>query len=152
MFGLTYLSNRDQIFLQQLEESLTKARTPKDRDTLLFEIEKVRSKAKNYKDCDLPEAEELKSQLLNKMNLLSNIGKSVEPFKIYLRDLDFHIQTLQLKNRIEEENKMPRPSEAPNLKDKSPTVTSVRKERKRKEIFGNSRWVINFEDEPDATN
>lgn len=154
MFGLTYLSNDKQRLLRQYEERLTTVQDRQLRNETQLAIQELRSQAKPLKDCDLIEAEELKSQLLQKINTLSGLGKagSVEAFKIHLKDVDFHIQTLQMKDTLSEQEKMKQPAEAPNLADRGPTITSQRKEKKRQEAFNQHRWLIGMEDEPETDN
>ena len=155
MFGLTYLSNEKQRLLRQYEERLTTVQDRQLRNETQLAIQELRSQAKLLKDCDLIEADELKSQLLQKINTLSGLGKagSVEAFRLHLKDVDFHIQTLQMKETMKEKEKDKLdPGEAPNLADRGPTITSQRKEKKRKEAFNQHRWLIGMEDEPDSDN
>jgi hypothetical protein len=96
----------------------------------------------------------LKTQLLQKITTLSGLGKagSVESLRLYLKEVDFHIQTLNMRQVIQEKEKMAQPDEPPNMKDRSETITSMRREKRKKEAFSQHRWVIGFEDEPDDEN
>lgn len=154
MFGLTFLSNDKQKLLLKLEERLASASTPQMRNETRLAIEEIRAQSKPYLQCDLLEAEELKTQLLQKITTLSGLGKagSVESLRLYLKEVDFHIQTLNMRQVIQEKEKMAQPDEPPNMKDRSETITSMRREKRKKEAFSQHRWVIGFEDEPDDEN
>ena len=154
MFGLTFLSNDKQKLLQKLEDRLTTASTSQQRNETLLAIQEIRVQAKPYLQCDLLEADDLKTQLLQKISILSGLGKAgaVDSLRFYLREIEFHIQTLQMKEALQEKDKM-QPDEGPNLRDKSVSLTSMKKEKRRKEAFSvQNRWKIGFEDEPDLEN
>lgn len=154
MFGLSFLSTENRKLLEKLESRLATAKTPLIRNETQLAIQDVRNKERLLKECDLAEAEDLKTQLLSKINILTGLGKvgSVEVFQMHLKDVEFHIQTLQMKTVLEEKNKMSQPDEAPNLKEKSATISSIRREKKKQQTFGDTRWTINFDDEPDLEN
>jgi hypothetical protein len=154
MFGLTFLSDENRKLLAKLESRLATATTPQLRNETQLAIQDLRNREVLLKECDLENAEALKSQLLNKINTLSGLGKagSVEVFLMHLKDVEFHIQTLQMKIALDEKNKMAQPDQAPNLADKAPTVTSIEKEKKKQQTFGDHRWTIGFEDEPSGEN
>lgn len=152
MFGLTFLSNDKQKLLQKLEERLAGAKDRQTRNEAQLAIQELRVQAKPYTECDLLEAEELKSQLLQKLNILIGLGKqgSAEAFRLPLKDVDFHIQTLQMKETMQQKDKLSG-DEPPNLVDRSATLNSTEKEKKKKKAFQH-RWVVGMDDEPDLTN
>lgn len=149
MFNLSYLSSDKKRLLERLHERLSKAQTAQTRREIALEIQELESQAKPYIECDLVEADELRSQLLNKINILSGLGKagSVEAFRTHLRDVEFHIQTLQMAEALKEKDKL-KPEEAPNLREKSETTSGMVRARKKKQAFGKERWLIGFDDEP----
>jgi hypothetical protein len=153
VFGLTYLSNDKQKLLQKLEDRLTTASTPQLRNETLLAIQEIRVQAKPYLMCDLLEADDLRTQLLQKVSILSGLGKvgAVDSLRMYVKEVEFHIQTLQMKEALQEKEKL-QTGEGPNLRDKSPSLNSVKKEKRRKEAFAQHRWMIGFEDEPDEEN
>jgi hypothetical protein len=154
VFGLVYLANNKQRLLQKLEDDLTKAKDRQSRNEIQLAILELRNQAKLYQQCDLLEAEELKNQLLQKINVLSGLGKlgSVEAFRVHLRDVEFHIQTLQIKeSMLEKEKDKLDPGEPPNLADRGPSKSSIKKEKKREEAFQH-RWMLGMEDEPNLDN
>lgn len=153
MFGLTFLSNEKQKLLQKLEDRLSHAGTPQLRNETQLAIQEIKAQAKPYMECDLLEADELKSQLLQKINTLNGLGKlgSTEVFRMYLKEVDFHIQTMQMADALKEKDKIS-PDESPNLVDRQQTLNSVAKAKKKKEAFAQHRWLVGFEDEPDIEN
>lgn len=154
MFGLTFLSNEKQKILQKLEDRLSKATTPQARNETLLAIQEIRAQAKPYMQCDLLEADELKSQLLQKINTLVGLGKSAsaEVFQLHLKDVDFHMQTMQMSEIMREKDKtLDAAGEGPNLADRAASLSSIERDKKRKEAFSH-RWVVGFEDEPDIEN
>ncbi len=154
MFGLTFLSSEKKKTLEKLQNRLSHALTPIDRSETQLMIQEIMNHAKLLKNCDIAEADELRIQLLSKINILAGLGKldSIEVFRMHLTDVEFHIATKQMEEKLLEERKMKQPDEAPNQKDKSPTVNSLKRDKKKKQAFGHPRWVIGFEDEPDGTN
>lgn len=153
MFGLKFLSNEKKRLLQKLEDRLAKASTPQLRNETQLAIQEIMAQAKPYTECDLFEAEELKSQLLQRINTLSGLGKiaSVQVFQMHLKDVDFHLQSLLMAESLKEQEKY-KNEEPANLADKAPTLNAVKKQKQRKEAFAQHRWVIGFEDEPDDEN
>lgn len=154
MFGLVYLSNENQKLLQKLEERLAKTQNRQLRNETQLAIQEIRNKAIPYTECDLIQAEELKSQLLQKLNTVIGLGKraSAEAFRIPLKDVEFHIQTLQMKEIMLEKEKMGQPDEPPTLEDKLITISEQKREQKRKKTFQGQRWLVGMEDEPDSDN
>lgn len=146
MFNLSYLSNENKRALERLQEKLTKLTHPQQRNEVELTIQEIMAKAKPYLDCDLAEADELRNQLLSKINVLAGLGKSTESFRMHLRDVEFHIQTLQMKEVAKEETKLHH-DEPPNQRDKM----SQKKQKTKDEAFGSHRWQIGFDDEPDTT-
>jgi hypothetical protein len=150
MFNLSYLSSDKKRLLERLHDRLSKATTLRTRQEIALEIQELEAQAKPYIQCDLVEADELRSQLLNKINILAGLGKagSVEAFRTHLRDVEFHIQTLQMAEALKEQDKL-KPEEGPNLRERSESRATLEKARKKKQAFGKERWLIGFEDEPD---
>jgi hypothetical protein len=148
MFGLAFLSNEKKKILEKLQSRLSLASSPLLRNETQLAIQEIEAQAKPYQQCDLAEADELRTQLLTKMNILANIGKinSIEVFRMHLKDVEFHIATLQMAEKLQEEKRTLQPEEGPNAKDKAPTLNSMKKEKKKKEAFGHQRWTIDFED------
>lgn len=152
MFELSYLSNENKRALEKLQDRLTKATTPQIRNETELAIQEILARAKPYTRCDLIEADELRSQLLNKINVLAGLGKSAESFRMHLREVEFHMQTVQMQEVLKEKQKHEmRPEEPPNLRDRIPTLGSMKRDKKKKEAFGSHRWQIGFDDEPDDT-
>lgn len=147
MFDLSFLSSENKRILEKLQERLTKTTTPQLRNETELLIQETLAKAKSYKECDLFESDELRSQLLNKINILARLGKSTEAFQVHLRDVEFHIQRLQMQETVREQQKLKPPEEPPNLRDKSTTLNKLERDRKRKQAFGRQRWQIGFDDE-----
>ena len=110
------------------------------------------SEAKPYLSCDKFELQELKNQLLENITALSTIGKaqSVESFQMYLKEVDFRLQTLLMEETLKEKDRL-RPDEAPNLKERSISQNQLEKQRikKKQEARGHTRWVIGMDDEDD---
>jgi hypothetical protein len=147
MFNLVYLPADKKRAIEKLQDRLSKTTSAQVRNETLLLIQELEAEAKPYQQCDLYEADELRSQLLNKINTLARLGKSVEPFLLHLRDVDFHIQTLQMRESLREQEKFKAPEEPPNLRDKSVSLAKIARDKKRKEAFGRHRWQIGFEDE-----
>lgn len=154
MFGLKYLNNDKKKLLRRLEERLAKATSPQVRNESQLAIQEIMAQAKPYTECDLLEADELRSQIFNNINILAGLGKvgSAEVFRVHLKDVEFHMQTIQMAEMLKEQQDKFSPDEGPNLIERSSTPASVLKDRKRKEAFAQHRWVIGFEDEPDDEN
>lgn len=148
MFNLSYMSNENKRALERLQDRLSKAETAPTRNEIELTIQEIMAKAKPYTQCDLVEADELRSQLLNKISILSNLGKSTESFRMHLREVEFHMQTVQMEEIIKEKQREFKPHEPPNQRGK----LGREKAKKHKEAFGSHRWQIGFEDEPDDTN
>lgn len=149
MFNLTYLSNDNKHALEKLNERLSKATIRHVRNETELTIQEIMAKAKPYQQCDLIEADELRSQILNKITILAKLGKSSEAFQGHLRDVEYHIQTLQMAEVVKEQSRPVKPDQAPNLEeDRLPSLNQIAKERRRKEAFGQHRWQIGFDDEP----
>ena len=154
MFGLTFLSTEKKKRLEKYQDRLSRALSPRERNETLLAIQEIEASAKPYQKCNIEEADELRRQLLDKIYMSQGVGKLqyVEVFRSHLREVEFHIATQQMAEKLQEEAKMKQPEEAGTLKDKLQTVTAVKREKKKKEAFGQPRWVIGFEDEPDGTN
>ncbi len=148
MFNLVYLSTENRRALEILQERLTRSTDRRRRQDMELAIQDLLAREKPYTECDLFEADELRSQLLSKASILSRLGKSAEPFLIHVKNLDLHIQTLQMKEALQEAERL-KTEEPANLTEKAPTVNNLKKERERKTAFGGTRWKIGFDDEPD---
>ena|ERR1051326_6866371 len=149
MFGLSYLSSEYRRALEILQEKLARAPDHRRRREAELAIQDVLAREKPYTECDLVEADDLRGQLLNKINILSRIGKPSEPFRMHLKDVDFHMQTLQMKESLKEEQRIRLDEPGVATSEKSiPSIQKLAEDRKRKEAFGQRRWQIGFEDEP----
>lgn len=152
MFGLKYLSNEKKALLAKAQESLTRTKVYQERNNAELIIEEILSGAKPYSECDLIQADELRSQLYQQINILQGLGKqqATESFRMHLRDVEFHIQTLQMKERMQEEGRL-RTDQPPCLEeDRMPSLSSKKRERsaeKRKQkAVGRTRWTIDMDE------
>ncbi len=150
MFGLIFLAVEKKKALEKLQSHLTYCTTPLERNETQLMIQEILNQAKPYQQCDLAEAEELKLQLLSKINILTGLGKlgSVEPFRMHLADVEYHIATKQMEEKLTGQRKL-KPDEPPRLRDedKTPTINSMKREKKKKQAFGHQRFMIGFEDD-----
>jgi len=147
MFDLVFLSTENRRALEVMQERLKRTKE-RDRLDLELAIQDLLAKQKPFTECDLFEADELRGQLSIKASMLSRLGKSAEPFLIHIKNLDLHIQTLQMKEALAEAAKF-KNDEGTNIIERTPTVNSLKKERQKKTAFGGNRWKIGFDDEPD---
>jgi len=152
LFGLSYIPTDRKRQLRKLQDRLANAGNPKTRNETNLLIQEIMSEAKPYLSCDKFELQELKNQLLENITALSTIGKaqSVESFQMYLKEVDFRLQTLLMEETLKEKDRL-RPDEAPNLKERSISQNQLEKQRikKKQEARGHTRWVIGMDDEDD---
>jgi hypothetical protein len=99
MFGLMYLSDERKRALRKLEERLANSSEPRGREEAKLLIQEIMNEAIPYQACDIYKATELKNQLMDQVSILTNLGKvqMAEAFQVHLRDIDFHIQTKQIR-------------------------------------------------------
>jgi hypothetical protein len=152
LFGLVYLSNERKRQLSKLNERLAHVADPRThRDTELM-IQEIMAEAKPYTKCDIYEVNELRNQIMDQISVLRNLGKSqsVESFQMHLRDIEFHLQTLQMAEVVKEKAILKR-DEGSNLVDRTPTI-SPRVAATKRRAMGRTRWQIGMDDEVEGQN
>jgi hypothetical protein len=150
MFNLSYLPTDRKRQLRKLQEKLATDIDHRARNETNLLIQEIMAEAKPYLSCDKYQLHELKNQLLDSISTLSQLGKrdSVESFQMHLKDVDFRLQTLMMEEALAEKDKL-KSEEGPNLRERSTTLTELKREHKKKkqEARGHTRWTIGMEDE-----
>jgi hypothetical protein len=150
VFGLSYLSTDRKRALRKLQDRVANTTDPQTRNEANLLIQEIMAEAKPYLNCDIYEASELKNQLLDQVATLVNLGKTqqAEAFQVHIKDLDFFIQTKQMEQKLaEKEKEIPKQDESTALRERSVTIHSLKKDKRKKQAMGRTRWVIGMEDE-----
>lgn len=150
MFGLSYLSSDKKLLLAKLQDRLASAESPRVHNETELSIQQILSEAIPYTQCDLMQADELRSQLMRQITTLQGLGKiaSVESFLMHLRDLEFYIQTKKMEETLAEQTRL-KNDQPPNLRnDRTPSLNSHdREKKKKKQTFGRTRWTVDMDED-----
>lgn len=146
MFNITYLSNDKNRVLRKLQDRLATATDPRVRNETDLLIQEVLAEAKPYQQTDMYEASELRNQLMEKIMTLQGLKKPTETLQYYLREVDFHIQTLQMAEKLKESKKMDS-EEGPTIHDRATSINDLNRDRRKKKAVGRTRWVIGMDDD-----
>ncbi len=148
MFNLKYLSNERKRQLRKLQERLETAQEQRTRNEANLLIQEIQSEAESYLTCDKYKLTELKNQIQDNISTLVGLGKSesAESFRIYLKEVDFRLQTVMMEEALAEKEKL-KTDEPSNLRDRIPSINDLQKEKRKKQAMGRTRWVIGMGDE-----
>lgn len=146
MYFVTYISREDRKTLSSLDKKISDSVDPDEKNNLFKERMAIEAKRKPLHECNIEECSDLKSQILEKYQLLASIGKRTQMQQ--LRAIVGMIQermyflTLDMKKEEVDKQKLldKRGPGRPNAKEQPPRRSKPKAKSLR------NKWTLSLED------